>query len=159
MTLGSAAADAAEPGSIVHRQSVRVEWGDCDAAKIVFYPNYFGWFDQCTQGLLRAVGLDQHEIGRRYGVVGTPLIDARARFLSPATFGDVLEAESRIGAWGRASFTVAHRLTKAGRPVVEGAEVRVWATQDPDDPCALKAMPIPRAFRALFASDRDGPTG
>lgn len=155
MATPTAAATDPEPG-LIHRQSVRVEWGDCDAAKIVFYPNYFAWFDGCTQGLLRAVGLDQHEIARRFGVVGTPLVDARARFLSPATFGDVLETESRIVEWGRASFTVAHRMANDGRPVVEGTEIRVWAAQDPDDPRRLKAQPIPRAFRDLFASAPDG---
>ncbi len=30
----------------VHR--IRVEWGDCDPAGIVFYPRYFEWFDRCT---------------------------------------------------------------------------------------------------------------
>ncbi|HET8727520.1 MAG TPA: thioesterase family protein [Alphaproteobacteria bacterium] len=143
-------AEVLEGEPLVHRQQVRVEWGHCDPARIVFYPNYFAWFDQCTQGLLRAVGLDQEEIARRYGVIGTPLADAQARFRSPATFGDLLDAETFVSRWGRASFTIAHTLAKNGRTVVEGTEVRVWAGQDPDDPCALKALPIPHDFRELF---------
>ncbi|HIL88646.1 MAG TPA: acyl-CoA thioesterase, partial [Deltaproteobacteria bacterium] len=29
-----------------HTYPVRIGWGDCDPAQIVFYPNYFAWFDQ-----------------------------------------------------------------------------------------------------------------
>ncbi len=32
---------------------VTVEWGDCDETGIVFYPNYFCWFDCGFQRLLR----------------------------------------------------------------------------------------------------------
>ena len=66
-----------------------VEWGDCDEAGIVFYPNYFYWFDCTFQRLLRERKLGQRELKRRFGVV-TPLVDVGARFLGPATHDDVL---------------------------------------------------------------------
>ena len=34
----------------------RVQWGETDAAGIVFYPNYFRWFDQATHELLAQLG-------------------------------------------------------------------------------------------------------
>ena len=30
---------------------VRIEWGDCDPAGIVFYPRYFAMFETCTTAL------------------------------------------------------------------------------------------------------------
>ena len=41
----------------VNRIRIRVEFGDCDPAQIVFFANYFRWFDQCTTALFRAAGL------------------------------------------------------------------------------------------------------
>ena len=38
-----------------------VEWGDCDEAGIVCYPNYFYWLDCTFQRWLRSVGLSQRE--------------------------------------------------------------------------------------------------
>src|SRR5208282_2141370 len=67
----------------VNRIRIRVEFGDCDPAKIVFYANYFRWFDQCTSALFRAAGLPLGELFKSYGVVGIPLVEARARFITP----------------------------------------------------------------------------
>ena len=44
--------------------------------------------------------------------------------MSPATYGDVLDAESHISKIVDRGFTVSHRFTIAGRVVVEGEEVR-----------------------------------
>ena len=62
-----------------------IEWGDCDSAGIVFYPNYFRWFDASFHHLLRANGLDPRVLTERYGIIGTPIADAGARFVRPAS--------------------------------------------------------------------------
>ena len=73
----------------VNRIRIRVEFGDCDPAKIVFYANYFRWFDQCTSALFRAAGLPLGELFKTHGVIGIPLVEARARFILPSTYGAV----------------------------------------------------------------------
>ena len=115
---------------------IEVTWGDCDAASVVFYPRYYEWFDACTHALLSRAGLDHHTLRQTHGLLGTPLIQASAKFLSPATFGDVLDAESHISKIVDRGFTVSHRFCVGSRVVVEGEEVRVWAkaTGDPSRP-------------------------
>ena len=39
-----------------NRRKVHIEWGDCDAAGIVFYPRYFAMFDASTHHLFEAAG-------------------------------------------------------------------------------------------------------
>ena len=34
---------------------LRIEWGDCDPAGIVFYPRYFAMFDHSTTTLITSV--------------------------------------------------------------------------------------------------------
>ena len=41
---------------LVNRRRVRIEWGDCDPAGIVFYPRYFAMFDASTHALFEAAG-------------------------------------------------------------------------------------------------------
>ncbi len=67
----------------VNRIRIRVEFGDCDPAQIVFYANYFRWFDNCTSGLFRAAGLPLKELFKEHGIVGIPIVEARARFILP----------------------------------------------------------------------------
>lgn len=118
---------AIAPRTLHGTRTIEVSWGDCDAAGVVFYPRYYAWFDACTHALLASVGLDHHSLRRDRGLDGTPLVKASATFLSPATFGDVLVAESFIVKLSARTFTVFHRLSLGDRVVVEGEEVRVWA--------------------------------
>ena len=40
------------------------------------------------------------------GIIGTPLVDASARFLRPATYGDVIDIETAIDEWRGKSFVM-----------------------------------------------------
>src|SRR5512139_1297408 len=53
-----------------YRHNVIVHWGDTDPARIVFYPNYFAWFDESTRLFWDSVGLDWDTLGKKYGVIG-----------------------------------------------------------------------------------------
>lgn len=128
---------------LVNRRTLRIEWGDCDPAGIVFYPRYFAMFDASTHELFRAAGLPKPEMLATYGIVGVPMVDTRARFLVPSRFGDEVTIESRAPRWGRSSFDVEHRLLKDGTLAVEAFETRVWVGRHPEDPAGIKAQPIP----------------
>src|SRR5713226_926593 len=97
-------------GAIVktYQHKVTVHWGDTDPAKIVFYPNYFVWFDQSTRLLFDSVGLDWDSLVRKYGIVGLPIVEAKARFLAPCKFRDEIVVESHIGKWNDKTFEVSH---------------------------------------------------
>ena len=128
---------------LVNHKRLLVEWGHCDPARIVFYPQYLAWFDSCTSALFAAAGMPINALFESHGVVGVPLVDVKARFLIPSTFGDELRAESGVTEWRRSSFVVRHRLFKADALAVEGFETRVWTGSDPGNPGRLKSRPLP----------------
>jgi 4-hydroxybenzoyl-CoA thioesterase len=124
---------------------VTIEWGHCDPAGIVYFPNYFTYFDSGTNALfLRALGCNKYEMLKRCGIVGIPLVDVGARFIVPSTFGDVVTIESSVAEIRRSSFRVLHRLLRGDTLAVEGTETRVWVGRDPADSDRLKSMPIPQ---------------
>lgn len=129
----------------------RVQWGDCDPARIVHYPNYFRWFDDAANQLFREAGLDWQDLGERYGVVGMPLVDAQARFVSPSSVGDELVVETQVTEWHAKILVVGHRIVNGDRLVVEGVEKRVWAGPDPEDPSRLRAFAIPDEIKQALA--------
>ena len=137
---------------LTNRRTLTVEWGDCDAAGIVFFPRYFEWFDACTAALFRRAGFEKHTLIQAYGIVGYPVVDTRARFLRSSTFGDTVDVETTISRWGRSSFDVQHRLLKAADLAVEGFETRVWTVRAPGEPYALKSHPIPPEVIQRFSS-------
>ena len=42
------------PAMLTNRRDVEIEFGDCDPAGIVYYPNYFRMFDASTAHLFEA---------------------------------------------------------------------------------------------------------
>jgi 4-hydroxybenzoyl-CoA thioesterase len=137
--------------ALVFRREVRIEWGDCDPAAIVFYPRYLAFFDANTGYLFEAAGLPKTEMVKKYEIIGMPLVDIGAKFLMPSRFGDRITIESHIAQWRRSSFTVAHRVLRDGKVAIEAHETRVWAGKDPERPEAIKAKPIPQDVIDLFS--------
>jgi 4-hydroxybenzoyl-CoA thioesterase len=127
-----------------NRRTVRIEWGDCDPAGIVYYPRYFAMFDHSTVLLLEhALGMSKQKLYQVYDFKGYPVVETRARFLFPTRYGDDVVIETTIAGVGRASFRLEHRLTKDGALAVEGLETRVWVVSDPSKPGHLRAQPMP----------------
>jgi 4-hydroxybenzoyl-CoA thioesterase len=137
--------------SFVNRRQFMIEWGHCDPAGIVFNSRFFEFFDWGTWTLFEAaLGVEPHRLAAVYGIVGVPLVDAGARFIAPARFGDAVELTSRVSEFRRSSFDVEHQLFVHGALAVEGKETRVWAVRDPADPSKIKSQPIPDAVMARF---------
>jgi 4-hydroxybenzoyl-CoA thioesterase len=125
-------------------RTVRIEWGDCDPAGIVFYPRYFAMFDHSTTLMIeRTLGMSKHQLQETHAFAGYPVVETRSRFLQPSRFGDDVVIETSLTAVRRSSFDITHRLSRDGTLAVEGFETRVWAVHDPARPGRFKAEPIP----------------
>jgi 4-hydroxybenzoyl-CoA thioesterase len=108
-------------------REVRIEWGDCDPAGIVFYPRYFEMFDSNTSALVeQALGMRKFEAQRTFDFAGFPLVSTRAKFLIPNRYGDDIVIETSINEVRRSSFDIVHRLLKNGGLSVDASETRVW---------------------------------
>ena len=130
-----------------------VEFGDCDPAQIVYYPNYFQWFDRSTQKLFADAGLPLRDLVTRTGVT-IPLVGIRSDFTAPATWGDELSIDSGIARWGTSSFDIAHHVinTATGALIAKATETHVCIRFDPDNPKALKAVPIPDEIKTALGA-------
>jgi 4-hydroxybenzoyl-CoA thioesterase len=133
-------------------RTIRIEWGDCDPAGIIFNPRYFEIFDAATAALFEsALGINKRRMLEAYGSAGIPLLKTEARFVKPPRFGDDISVESTI-AFGRSSFRVQHRVTLDGQLCAEAAEVRVWAVADGSG--GIKSAPVPAAILESFGAPR-----
>lgn len=131
---------------------LRVAWGDCDEAGIIFYPNYFYWMDCAYQGLLRRAGLDQRKLIERFSILATILVGANAEFRAPASYEDVIFVDAVVSNWGEKSFKISYRGMRGDVVIFDGYEMRVWAVRKADG--KVKADPIPGAFKQLLGPAR-----
>ena len=144
----------------VNRRTVKIEWGDCDPAGIIFYPRYFAFFDASTHALFEAAGLPKPRMIREFDIVGTPMVDTRARFFIPSAFGDEIVIETRITEFRRSSFDIEHKTYKpfpgSEQLAIEAWETRVWTGRDPADATKLKSRPIPEEIVRRLSAENAG---
>ena len=129
-----------------------MQWGDCDPARIVFYPNYFKWFDEAGWALLASLFPDQRVLLERHGIVGFPIAEAQARFLRPSAQSQTITFKSAVESWEEKRFTILHQGYRDGELLLEGREVRFVGRRHPLDPQRLQAMVLPAEIVAAFRS-------
>ncbi|GAP37507.1 acyl-CoA thioesterase [Piscinibacter sakaiensis] len=141
------------PRSTCH--SVTVQFGDCDPAGIVFFPNFSRWMDAASLSFFMQCGIPPwRELVKTRGIVGTPLLEIHTRFVTAATYGQTLEIATHVEEWRAKVFVQLHRITRReadGREtlVCEGRETRAFVRRDPEDPDRLRAIPVPEDLRSL----------
>jgi len=127
---------------------VRVEFGDCDPAGIVWFPNFFRWIDAASRHFFIACGVPPWaETTRTLGVIGTPLVDTHAKFMKTATYGDALQVQTSIAEWRTKSFVQRYRVMRADSLLMECEEVRIFAGKRDDG--SMFAHAIPESIRKL----------
>jgi 4-hydroxybenzoyl-CoA thioesterase len=127
-----------------------IEFGDCDPAGLVFYPNYYRWFDRATHAMFGVVGYTFAQIKRDYGWLAWPLIESGAAFKSPGIAGDDVEIHSSVAQWSSRTFKLSHRVLRDGQLLVDGWELRFLGEPVPGDPHKLRAAVIPDEMKRRF---------
>ena len=141
------------PKTITH--TVRVEFGDCDPAGIVWFPNFFRWIDAASHHFFTQCGVPHWaEYEKTTGILGTPLVDTQCKFIKTASYGDTLLLRCHISEWRDKSFVQHYRIVRL-RPdgqedvILECNEVRIFAARRTDGKNGIRAVPVPADIRAM----------
>jgi acyl-CoA thioester hydrolase len=125
--------------------SVRVRYAETDKMGVVYYANYFVWFEVARADLLRALGWSYRDMEQ--AGVSLPVIEAHCDYVRPARYDDELEilTAGRLLSPARMEFTYEVRL--ASDAVVSATGRTMHASVDPTGrPCRL-----PERIREVFA--------
>lgn len=130
--------------------TVTVEFGDCDPAGIVFFPNFSRWMDAASLSFFVQCGVPPwRELVKMRGIVGTPLLEIHTRFYKAATYGETLTIKTWVEEWRNRAFVQLHRVTRGEDLLCEGREVRTFVMRDAADADRLRSIPIPEDIRSL----------
>ena len=129
---------------------VTVQFGDCDPAGIVFYPNFQRWMDEASLSFFMQCGVPPwRELVKTRGIVGTPLLEIATKFVTAATYAEELTVHTCVEEWKAKVFRHRHRVMRGDTLICEGTETRAFVRRDAENPDRLRAIPIPEDIRAL----------
>lgn len=145
----------------VHVHRLRVGFGDCDPAGIVYYPRFFHFFHEAMESWFDArLGLAYAELIQGRGL-GFPAVHAEADFKLPCAFGQEIAVELRVAQLGRTSIRLGFTVRLAGDPAaavrLTGVVVSAVMDLDPQRPTFRRAVELPADLRArieAFAAGR-----
>lgn len=126
--------------------TIKVTFGDTDAAGIVFYPNFYRWMDQAAHELVGASVMSVSKLQNEKKII-LPLLETFCQFKAPLFFEDYVEVHSQVVDMQDKVFKVEHVFKKDGNVVAEGYELRAWTSIEDSKP---KAISIPKEVQEAF---------
>jgi acyl-CoA thioester hydrolase len=73
---------------------IRVRYAETDQMGVVYYANYFVWFEIGRVEVLRSVGLSYDQMEKDHKLI-LPVVDASCRYKAPAKYDDEILIETR----------------------------------------------------------------
>ena len=123
---------------------LRVRYAETDRMGVVYYANYFVWFEVARTEWLRQSGWTYKEMEQ--DGISLPVIEARAEYLRPARYDDEVEIRTTGTLVTPVRVRFDYEARRAGEPAVLAAGHTVHASLDPRGrPCRL-----PPRVREIF---------
>ena len=125
--------------------SVRVRYAETDKMGVVYYANYFVWFEVARTDLLRTLGWTYREM--ELSGVSLPVIEAHCEYARPARYDDEIEIRTtgRMLSPVRMEFNYEVRLTTDATVAATGRTTHASVDQS-GRPCRM-----PERVREAFA--------
>jgi acyl-CoA thioester hydrolase len=141
----------------VSRTKIRVRYAETDQMGVVYYANFFVWFEVGRVELLRQLGFHykQMEIDDDCHI---PVVEANCRYKSPARYDDHLLLETSVLTLRRSVIKFGYRLLRPesdGVPptlLAEGETTHVTVNR------SLRKVPLPQKYVAVLEQFRVAPS-
>ena len=128
--------------------TVQVQFGDCDPAGIVFFPNFSRWMDAASHHFFIECGVTRWDsMPDLPGCVGAPLLEIHTRFHESVTYCETIEVHTDIEEWRAKVFVQRHRVMRGDTLICDGRETRALCVRSAEG--QLKAVPVPEWIRSL----------
>ena len=125
--------------------TLRVRYAETDQMGIVYYSNYFVWFEVARTDLLRTLGWTYREMEQ--GGVQLPVIEATCKYQRPARYDDEVEVRTQGRLCSPVRMEFAYEVVVKGQDEVAAIGKTVHAATDRSGkPCR-----IPERIREAFA--------
>ena len=131
--------------ALIRRTRVRVRYAETDRMGVVYYANYFVWFEVGRTEWLRETGWSYRDM--ESDGVGLPVIEAHCEYRQPARYDDEIEVRTRATLLTPVRIRFDYEVIRAADAAAVAGGHTIHAALDPNGrPCRL-----PQRVREMFA--------
>ena len=127
---------------------IKVRFGDCDPAGLVYYPVIFHYCHIAMEEFFAGRCKIAYHNLMADERIGFPTVNAQAEFFVPLVYGDEAEIEVSVVRVGNSSLTFEYSIRRAGDGTLCARSRNVHACMNLE---TRRAVPIPEPYRLLLA--------
>ncbi len=137
---------------MVGEVELRVRFAETDAQGVVYYANYFVWFEVARVNFLRSLGFSYAEAEK--AGIGFVIAEASCRYLAPARFDELIKIKTWVEEIKNSSFTLAYEVLngETGQLLAQGRTVQVFVDMKGN----RRPIPIPPSLKEALEKARYG---
>ncbi len=112
----------------MHESQIRVRYQETDNMGVVYYANYFVWFEVARTEYLRSLGISYRELEKKgmYLMVAS----ASCQYKYPARYDDIVKIESSISKMKNSSLNFEYKLFIGEKLIALGQSVHVFTNKE-----------------------------
>ncbi|MDR1942298.1 MAG: acyl-CoA thioesterase [Endomicrobium sp.] len=122
--------------------TIRIAYADTDQMGVVYYGNYFTFFERGRTEWLREIGLEYTKIEERGFYF--PVIYAECKYIASAKYDDLITVETKLTGITAASITCSYKVKCADKILVSATTKHPFVNKD------LKPVRFPKDIRELL---------
>lgn len=126
----------------MNKLNIRVSYRDTDKMGVVYYANYFVFFEMGRTELMRQIGFTYDEMEKQ-GLY-FPVINAQCNYHAPAHYDDLITVETTISELKNVTVTFSYKIKCDDKVLVTGS------TKHPLVNYAFKPTRIPQNLKDLL---------
>lgn len=92
----------------VFETEIRVRYAETDRMGVVYYGNYFTWFEVARGDVLRKIGYPYSAL-EEDGIF-LPVTEAHSKYLAPVRYDDLITVATKIEGFGSASISFSYEI-------------------------------------------------
>jgi acyl-CoA thioester hydrolase len=124
---------------------IRVRYAETDKMGVVYYANYFVWFEVARADLLRSLGWTYREM--EHAGVSLPVIEAHCEYRKPAKYDDEVEVRTKGRMLSPVRMEFTYEIVRRGDQAVAASGHTIHAALD----SAGKPCRLPDRIRQAFS--------
>ena len=131
---------------------IKVRFGDCDPAGLVYYPVIFHYChvameeffaERCGTTYARLMAAER---------IGFPTVNVQSEFFVPLVYGDEVVVEVSVSRVGKSSVTFEYSVRRGLDNTLCARSIQVQVAMDLDK---RRAVPVPERYREMFVEGKE----